>query len=131
MSNKISKHFSLEEMSCKCGKCDTSESHMDEEFLGLLDDLRDVVNRPIVPSSAYRCPEYNNEVSSTGYNGVHTMGNAVDIPVSYANAYDMLVAAMGLGFAGVGIKQNGPGNLRFLHLDTLEDDERRPRVWSY
>ena len=121
-------NFSFDEFKCKhCG-----ENKMDPRFIDKLQALRDRVGLPLVISSGYRCPEHNNNVSTTGPNGPHTTGRACDIAVSRQAAYMVLVEAIKLGsFTGIGVNQKGGG--RFLHLDDLKEPEHAPRptVWSY
>jgi zinc D-Ala-D-Ala carboxypeptidase len=96
-----------------------------------LENLRKDWGAPIKITSAYRCSKHNESVSDTGKTGAHTLGMAVDIPVSGKAAYDLLHLAMLHGFTGIGIKQSGDFAGRFLHLDTMIDTMVRPRVWSY
>lgn len=115
--------FSESEFACShCG-----EVHMDPEFMDKMQALRDRIGR-IVVSSGYRCPEYNQRISSTGANGPHTTGRAVDVLAGTRKAYHILEDALDLGFTGIGISQREGS--RFLHLDTLEDSPR-PNVWTY
>ena len=72
-----------------------------------LEQLRISFDRPIHLSSAYRCPDYNDEVSSTGRNGPHTRG-AFDVLVSGTDAYDLLLLAIIFEWTGIGISQKGP-----------------------
>lgn len=125
------KYFSLNELKCKCGKCGSTGAEMDDMFMAKLDYLRGVCEFPFVVTSAYRCPEHNNNVSSTGRDGAHTTGQAIDIAVSHEQAFVFLCNVMKSGlFTGVGINQKGSG--RFIHLDDLGiEDYPRPRVWSY
>ena len=116
----LTKNFTVKEMACSC----CGESKMDVRFMDMLQALRSVLDRPLVVASAYRCPEYNNKVSSTGTDGPHTTGKAVDIGISRADAVDLLEKALMIGFTGIGIQQKGTG--RFIHLDTLDK-----RMWSY
>ena len=118
------KNFSEGEFRCKCG---CGSALMDAEFLDQLQFLRDFVAFPLKINSGYRCPTHNNKVSGTGFTGPHTTGKAVDIGVDRKKAHKVLKTAFSMGFAGIGIKQQGTG--RFIHLDMLE--ERRPTVWSY
>ena len=121
------KHFSYATdpmLACPC----CHKEGMNPAFMIRLDGLRDVFDRPISISSGYRCPEYNDIMSSTGTSGPHTTGQAVDIPISRREAHILLKMAMNLGFTGIGINQKGDG--RFIHLDTL-GGELRPWVWSY
>ena len=117
------RYFQPDEFACKhCG-----QNRMVPAFLAKLDELRHRCGFPLVVSSGYRCPAHNQAVSSTGPNGPHTTGQAVDLAVSHERAYIVLRVAIAMGFSGIGIHQRGPG--RFIHLDTLT--ERRPTVWSY
>jgi uncharacterized protein YcbK (DUF882 family) len=80
----------------------------------------------MIVTSGYRCPEHNQNVSSTGPDGPHTTGKAVDIGVSGTDAYDLALLAMQMGVKGIGINQKGTG--RFIHFDFA-----RPQftIWSY
>jgi zinc D-Ala-D-Ala carboxypeptidase len=105
---------------------------MKQEFLTKLQELRDVYNAPMILSSAYRCGNHNNTVSSSGYNGPHTTGRAVDILVSGKNAHKLVGLAFSLGFTGIGLSQKGEHRKRFIHLDDLwEGKGPRPWIWTY
>lgn len=120
------KYFKREDFACKCGKC---ENKIDDQLTASLDELRGRVGFPLIVSSGYRCPEHNQKVSSTGPNGPHTTGKAVDLAVSHDKAYFVLQQALRMGFTGIGV--NGKGTGRFIHLDALPESAGRPRVWSY
>jgi uncharacterized protein YcbK (DUF882 family) len=124
------KHFKEAEFTCRgaCGRAD-----MDPTFMLWLDKLRADLRRPMIVTSGFRCPEYNARVSSTGLDGPHTTGKAVDIGVSGEGAFYLISLAMSAGVQGVGVKQNGPHGGRFIHLDMLTHDEAgtRPWIWSY
>lgn len=120
-------NFSKDELKCKC----CGAHVIVEEFLDRLQKLRLDFGKPIKISSGYRCSKHNNEVSDTGLTGVHTTGRAVDIMIDRKNAYDLLHLALLYGFTGVGIKQHGPTETRFLHLDDCPDRMIRPTIWSY
>lgn len=125
------KYFNYETdkmLACPC----CGKRGMDDDFMKKLDILRQWVDFPLSISSGYRCPKYNAKLSSTGETGPHTTGKAVDIPISGEKALEMVGEAITLGFSGVGVKQKGPHNKRFIHLDTLGPDEGpRPWIWSY
>lgn len=100
---------------------------MDKDFLTNLDALRHKCGFPFIITSAYRSPEYNARVSSTGATGPHTTGKAVDIAVSRGNAFIVLREALNMScFTGIGINQKGDG--RFIHLDAIDGSNR---LWSY
>jgi uncharacterized protein YcbK (DUF882 family) len=123
-----SEHFKNHELACKhCG-----ENRMNETFLSALEDIRRAYGKPIHLTSAYRCPTHNMRVSSTGMSGPHTSGCAVDISVAGKDAYLIVRLAMIHGMKGIGVKQKGDWNKRFIHIDMCEQDNiPRPRIWSY
>lgn len=112
-----------------CPHC--REQGMHPTFLERLDELREELAFPLRVTSGYRCPVHNAKVSSTGSNGPHTTGRAVDLGVTHWHAYRAVQVALALGFTGIGVKQHGGG--RFIHLDDLPADVGRPRptIWSY
>lgn len=137
-------NFSRSEMVCSCG---CGRADMEPEFMRRLQRLRSHYNRPMVITSGYRCPDYNARVGTTGRDGPHTTGKAVDVAVRGADARDLASMAMTYGFTGIGVQQKGEG--RFLHLDLLPvndpgsdpddpdnddydpDQPPRPWLWSY
>jgi uncharacterized protein YcbK (DUF882 family) len=121
-------YFSEDELKCKCG---CGKSDMDPEFMRKLIRLRRYLEFPFPVTSAYRCPEYNQRVSSTGPNGPHTTGRAIDIGVSGGRAYMLASAARSFGFTGIGLKQHGRHEGRFVHLDDLGKSITRPRPWIW
>jgi len=119
-------HFSDNELKCKhCGVL-----FMDEAFMNKLELLRTAYDRPMIITSGYRCPSYNDQIASTGREGPHTTGRAVDIRVSGADALKVVDWALRLGFTGVGLKQHGDHSGRYVHLDDLEGPSR-PCIWTY
>lgn len=119
--------FTEEELRCK--HC--NEMNMDPEFMGKLVNMRLSLGFSFPIVSGYRCPEHNARVSTTGLDGPHTTGRAVDIAVRGEQALIIVESARRFGFSGVGIKQHGPN--RYMHLDDLHDAPGRPRpwIWSY
>jgi len=117
-------YFKEEEFACRhCEKNLISHS-----FVSVLDNLRSDFGKPLIVTSGYRCPEHNNNVSSTGLDGPHTTGLAVDFGVSREDAYDLLGLAYEYKFTGIGVNQKG--SARFIHLDVIEG-LGRPTIWSY
>lgn len=115
-------YFSDHELACRhCGQC-----RMHPLMMEKLVRVRQAYGRPMIVSSAYRCPEHNAAVSSTGLTGPHTTGRAVDIVVYGEHAVELLYIALVNGFKGIGVQQKGPHAKRFLHLDDI-----RARMWSY
>jgi len=120
-------YFRREEFACK--HC--NENLIADDFVTKLDTLRQRVGFALAITSGYRCPVYNNQVSTTGFTGPHTTGKAADLAVSRKQAYIVLREALAMGFTGIGVDQKGES--RFIHLDDLTEPSHAPRptVWSY
>lgn len=103
------------------------------EFIDQVQAIRNAVG-PMNVSSWYRSPAYNDQVSSSGTDGPHTTGRAIDVKCSGAKAVKVMEVALALGMTGFGISQKGAHDKRFVHLDNLSDNETpgpRPWIWSY
>jgi uncharacterized protein YcbK (DUF882 family) len=117
---KITPDFGVKEMACPCcGLC-----NMDPVFMGKLQRLRTLMQRPFKVTSAYRCPQHNKAVG--GVNGSeHQAGHAADILVGDgADRMRFVMLAVSVGMRGVGI---GNG---YVHVD----DRAVPRpasMWTY
>lgn len=124
------RHFNQEEFRCRCG-CGKEKMHPD--FIWKLDDLRQRCGFPFVVSSGYRCAAHNQAVSSTGPDGPHTTGRAVDLKLHGVQVFQVLTqCVLGGWMTGIGLHQRGPAGLRFIHLDDLATlGHPRPRVWTY
>lgn len=104
------------------------------DTLDRLQKLRNYCGFAFPVSSWYRSPEYNDKVSSTGKDGPHTTGRALDINVFGGDATLLIYYAHKVGFTGIGVNQKGRYAGRFIHLDDLENHEtkgNRPWQWSY
>jgi hypothetical protein len=116
-------NFNLDEFKCKCG-CGHVSVHSD--LLDLLQTARDNIG-PITISSAYRCPDHNDKVSSTGLSGPHTTSKAVDIHVSNSQHRKQLIDYFTNKVSGLGIAKT------FIHIDIISPEElsHRPNCWLY
>lgn len=124
--------FTAKELRCKCGEC---EGEMDRLFMEkYLIPLRREAGFPFIVASAYRCPQHNANVSSSGLQGPHTTGRAIDIRIRGSRALSLVSLAVKHGMTGIGVSQKGDHASRFIHLDNLSDSETdgpRPWLWSY
>jgi len=120
-------NFTPEEMACR----GSGELLVVPVFMERLQRLRAAFGRPMPVTSGYRTPAHNARVSSTGTDGPHTTGRAVDIAVSGSDAFELVRLALACGFTGIGVRQRGAWNGRFIHLDDIESPGIRPRIWSY
>ena len=122
MVDLITPNFFAQEMSCKCG---CGKHGMDEEFMRMLQELRNEVGALRI-SSGFRCEDHNDKVSKIK-NGPHTQAKASDILISGERAMLLFERARKIGFSGIGVSQKGPHHKRFVHVGTLE----RKALWSY
>ncbi|MGH6946134.1 MAG: transglutaminase-like cysteine peptidase [Kiloniellales bacterium] len=122
--------FTRAEMACKCG---CGQASVDPAFMDRLQGLRQAFAAPLPVTSGYRCEQHNAHVSTTGHEGPHTSGRAADIRMAGAAAQRLVQLALAHGMTGVGLKQNGPHEGRFVHLDDLPEAAGRPRptIWTY
>lgn len=133
--NRFGPYFTFQEFRCKCAEkypeplCDPLDGEWMRtpefvSFMSYMTDMRESLQFPFVISSGYRCPGYNQRISTTGPDGPHTIG-AGDVVVAFERAYDLAGLAFSYGL-GVGIAQKGPVASRFIHIDNLGR-----RLWSY
>jgi zinc D-Ala-D-Ala carboxypeptidase len=122
-------YFTHDELKCKCG-CE--DAPMRDDFMNMLIAIREEFDRPIIITSAFRCVTHNNNIGGAK-DSPHLHGKAVDVGVSYEDAYDLLGIALQHGMTGIGVKQKGLASGRFIHLDNMMSAKGRPRptVWSY
>ena len=109
---KIIKHFVPYEFKCKCGKCDRDAAEiMDFRVVISADNLRQMIGRPIIVRSGFRCPQHNKAIHGAAYS-MHMSGMALDLyPVGYS-LKDLLSLALGLKhLGGFGVYKT------FLHID--------------
>ena len=134
----ITPNFSSDEVQCRCG---CGENEMDEEFMRMLQQLREEAGFAFRLSSARRCLKHNSNVSSHKTKaGIHTFGKAVDILVGHVNTtktLNLIKMAQNIGFNGLGLNLRGERNKRFIHLDNrgvgdLQGESTSlPAVWTY
>ena len=82
---KLSKHFTRHEFSCKCG---CGFDTVDSELLVMLEAIREHFGKPVVISSACRCPAHNEAVGGAP-NSQHKLGRAADIVVGGIDPVDV------------------------------------------
>ena len=118
MVDMITPNFSKSEMACRCG-CGIYE--MDDEFMRMLQELRNEMNGPLRVTSARRCDRHNDAVSTAKNkkNAVYNLGQASNILISGERTMLLFEKARKVGFSGIGLSQKGNHSSRFLHLDTL------------
>ena len=128
---KKKNYFSERELQCK----HTGEYLFDDEFLDLLNKIREECDFPFKVTSAYRHPTHPNEARKQA-TGAHCTGKAIDIAVRGEQALELVAVALANGITRIGVSQKGA--VRFIHLDicTKEDFPDRDyfpesTIWSY
>lgn len=118
----MSKYFAESEFNRCIPSC--SMEDMDNDFLLLMDELREKCSFPLVISCAYRSREWDLKKGRSG-NSAHTKGKAVDIICnSSSTAFAIVKNAMELGIKRIGIGKN------FIHIDN-EDNLPQNVLWTY
>lgn len=122
--------FSHKELMCRCG-CEREE--MDSYFMdSVIVPLRSMLGFPFIVASGFRCPKYNDKISTTGKDGPHTTGRAIDIRIYGHDAFLLVQEAIRVDCTGIGLQQKGKMKNRFVHLDILTTPNYpRPRIWTY
>lgn len=122
---RLSRNFTLQELSCKCGRCETNPEDISQNLVYQLQKLRDHLGLPIKIASGYRCPAHNKAIGGAK-RSQHILGKAVDIDISNLSVgaqYRLIQLIFGLGvFKGIGI---GKGK---LHIDVRSGE---PTIWFY
>src|SRR5687768_15451182 len=95
---KLTEHFTVAEMQCKCGRDECEAVPMDARFMADLEAYRVAWGRPIYPTSACRCPYWNRQEGGKAAS-LHPLGLAVDFRTRYAEEkYEMVALAIRMGF---------------------------------
>ena len=116
--------FSEDELKCK----GTGEINMNEGFMKKLMALRKDLDQHIKIISGYRHMAYN-DVLGGSRDSPHLQGKAVDIECHGKKAYNIIRLATEHGFTGIGVKQHGSKEDRFVHLDM--NNPSNLSIWSY
>lgn len=112
------KHFDISEFRCR----ETGENDMKEEFIHMLDELRERCGFSFVITSGYRSKSHTAERSKEK-GGTHTRGIAADIAVANGEQRMKIVReALDMGFGGIGVART------FVHVDMRATT---PVMWTY
>lgn len=117
-------NFTREEFKCRC--CGRNE--IKDEFIDVMQEIRNEYGAPISISSGYRCEKHPIEAAKPSP-GEHSEGTCCDVPVHGSAAFALLkAAAANPKVTRIGVNQKG--SQRFLHIGTGNLDGRGP-IWSY
>ena len=124
--DKMYRYFKKSEFACTCG-CGTNK--IDEDFIMLLEDAREVSKTAYFINSGYRCE--NHPLSKINPTSSHIDGVAADIRCVNSEARAYIVAGLAaVGFSRMGLAGKDKGN--FIHVDSGENQGKpSPRIWLY
>lgn len=104
-------------------------THMDLDFVHLLDTLRDEFGEPLHINSGYRSPAHNAAVGGKP-DSAHLKGLAADVrPLlspSWPKLWRLMKCAFSLGITRMGVSLKGD----YIHID-IDDSLPNPRLWVY
>ena len=117
----IGEYFDKKEFACKDG-CGFDE--VSPRLVKVLDRTREILNRPLVITSACRCHDHN-RAEGGKENSAHVKGLAADLKVNGARErFEVIEAALVAGIIRIGIARD------FVHIDI--DSSKPQRVtWLY
>ncbi len=124
------KHFKKSEFNCPCGSPDCTGEKMNNEFLELLDEAREIANIPFFITSGLRCTEYNQDLIKRGYKASktssHLKGLAADISCkNSSDRWTIINSLLLVGFCRIGISDT------FIHVDLDNKDKQKNVIWTY
>jgi len=76
----ITAHFSRHEFKCKGLHCCGGSDPINIELVRCLQSLRDMVGKPLIISSGFRCRKHNKDVGGA-HNSQHIFGDGVDVKI--------------------------------------------------
>lgn len=118
----LTENFSADEFKCRCRRADCPRPEMNDDFMDLLQRVRDAWGKPMVITSGARCLCYNTIVGGSP-NSQHLLGKAADIHLDRPEDINALAdVAEKLGMGGI-----GRGVIGLLHLDSGAPGRR----WTY
>jgi len=103
---------------------------MDENFLQMLDEVRDKFGKPIVINSGYRSQEHNAAVggkpkTETSKGSSHMYGLAADIKCDNSvDRFHLIFLLQETGFQRIGVAKT------FIHVD-LDLEKSQQVMWMY
>lgn len=133
----LSKHLSIDEYKCPCCGRMPDSVHSDSRYellFGTFERIRELVGKPILISSGYRCPRYNREVGGVPYS-VHIFGLALDLDFDPKEIHSMSdLIKYNFPFLRIGVYADGKS---FVHIDVgytinprLEGEWIEGTTWS-
>ena len=115
------KYFRFEEFDCP-GCPGSGYRFMDREFLGMLDEARDIAGIRFKILSGYVCSHHNRIHYKASTTSSHLIGRAAHIECVNAKKRLKIVEALNM----VGFRRLGLGR-KYIHIDN--DDQKPDMIW--
>ena len=124
----LSEYFELREFACRCGSARCHFTLVHPKLVETLQTLRQMLARPLILTSGFRCPDYNGVVGGRS-RSFHTQGMAADILCLEAGHLEEL-AENAQRIPAIGGIGRYPLR-KFVHLDVRgRTDFDAPETWS-
>ncbi|MCC6475156.1 MAG: DUF882 domain-containing protein [Burkholderiales bacterium] len=129
---KLSDNFQASEFICRCQKCNYSteeavEKYINRNLIILLEQIRQMVNRPLIITSGIRCPEHNKAVGGAD-SSTHLRGEAADIQIGGSrDRYELVMAAMTKGCQRIGVYKEQS----IVHVDVSTHGVPQDVLWIH
>lgn len=115
------KYFSFDEFDCPM-LIGSGYKYMDREFVGMLDEARDIAGLKFKILSGYRTPQYNTNHFMASTTSTHLIGRAAHIECVNAKKRLRIIEALSMvGFRRFGLHP------KYIHVDN--DDLKPNMIW--
>ena len=118
---RLSKNFTLSEFACNDG---SKEITIDYGLVDLLQQLRDILGKPVKVTSGYRTVTYNKKCGGISNKSSPDLGKAADLKVSGVTPLEVAKAADKMGFMGIGVYPT------FTHVDVCGSVTGKKIYWK-
>lgn len=130
LKEHLSQHFLATEFQCPCSHPNCTNQRVSRELINRLESVRDAISTQLAITSGYRCPEYQADLKTKGYetaigHSQHELGNAADLTLPGRSSVDLttlLLPELKKSFKAIGVGRS------FIHVDLRSDKERS---WTY
>lgn len=129
---QLTPHFSLSELTVTSHKkyqelnlSDAKANIGKMYFLaGFCEAIREIIGRPMIISSGYRCPELNKAVGGTLFSQ-HQLAEAVDFTCKSLQPKTIfnIIKKSGLKFGQMILEQNKDGSKKWVHISIGSDKQ--------
>ena len=117
---RLTANFTLSEMQCPCCKF----GNIMQDLADSLQRVRDIIKRPMIITSGFRCSAHNKAVGGSDNSG-HLIGRAVDIKCTNSRHRYILLKELMKEFCRIGVRSN------FIHVDNMIEGKNQDVCWGY